>query len=134
MPHSQASSAGMATTGDPTLAARLNTWMLALACGLASAAIASSVAAQQRAQGDANSIKRFLFSSDTFEAVETELDRMGVAFADAPEAPAPGRTTWSTGTGPSGLPTPYALDHGRAVSTSTARDAGRKIRRLRSPT
>ena len=87
--------------------------MLALACGLAFAAIASPVAAQQRSQADPNSIKRYLFSTDTFEAVATEFDRMGVAFADAPQSPAPGRTTWTTGTGPSGFPAPYAIDHVR---------------------
>lgn len=113
MHNSQPSSAGVAATRVQTLAAQLNSWMFALAFGLAFAATASPVAAQQRAQADANSIKRYLFSTDTFEAVETEFDKMGVAFADAPEAPASGSTMWSTGTGPSGFPAPYAVDHVR---------------------
>lgn len=98
----------------PSVAARLNTWTLALACGLAIAAFTSPVAAQKLAQADANSIKRYQFSTDTFEAVKAQFNKRGVVFADAPEEPAPGRTTRSTGTDPSGALTPYAIDHVRS--------------------
>jgi len=88
-------------------------WILALACGLVFSAIAPPVAAQKLAQADANSIRRYQFSTDTFEAVKAEFNKRGVVFAEAPEEPAQGRTTWSTGTGSSGYPTPYAIDHVR---------------------
>lgn len=100
-------------TPGPSLATRLNTWMLALIWGLAFAAFTSPVAAQKLAQAEANSIKRYQFSTDTFEAVKAEFKKREVVFADALKEPAPGRTTWSTGTGSSGYPTPYAIDHVR---------------------
>jgi len=46
MHNSQPSSEGVAAARGPALAARWNTWVLALACGLAFAAIASPAAAQ----------------------------------------------------------------------------------------
>lgn len=36
---------------------------------------------------------------------------MGVLLTDALAAPAKGRTVWITGTGPSGFPAPYRIDH-----------------------
>lgn len=36
---------------------------------------------------------------------------MGVLLTDALAAPAQGRTVWVTGTGPSGFPAPYRIDH-----------------------
>ncbi|MGV8932849.1 MAG: hypothetical protein ACOH1R_12170 [Luteimonas sp.] len=91
----------------------MNTWILTLGCGLVFSAIAPLVAAQNLVHAEANSIRRYQFSTDTFVAVKAEFNKRGVVFADVPEEPAPGRTTWSTGTGSSGIPTPYAIDHVR---------------------
>lgn len=101
------------TTPMLSPAKRVSTWFLALTCILAFPAMASPGAAQKQVEADANSIKRYQFSTDTFKAVEAEFNKRGVVFTQSLQEPAPGRTTWSTGTGASGYPTPYVIDHVR---------------------
>ena len=66
--------------------------------------------AEAAAPEPSNSIKRYMFSMDTFAAIEAEFIKRNVVFSIVPIAPAAGQTTWTTGTGPSGFPTPYAID------------------------
>ncbi len=59
----------------------------------------------------ANAIKRYMFSTDSFAAIEAKFVELKVGLGGPLEAPATGQTTWTIGTGPSGYPTPYAIDH-----------------------
>ena len=65
----------------------------------------------QPANAHANSIKRLMFSEDTLADVNAQFAALKVVLAEVLQAPALGRTTWITGTGPSGFPSPYAIDH-----------------------
>ncbi|MEJ7807987.1 MAG: alpha/beta fold hydrolase [Telluria sp.] len=58
-----------------------------------------------------NAIKRYMFSMAAFSAVEAEFGKRKIVFANAPKAPSAGHTTRATGTGPSGFPTPFMIDH-----------------------
>jgi pimeloyl-ACP methyl ester carboxylesterase len=58
-----------------------------------------------------NSIKRYMFSMDTFAAIEMEFSKRKVLFTKAPKAPAAGKTTRMIGTGTSGFPTPFIIEH-----------------------
>ncbi len=71
----------------------------------------AEAAAPEPAPEYSNSIKRYMFSMDAFAAMEAEFVKRNVVFTIAPKEPAAGQTTWTTGTGPSGYPTPYAIDH-----------------------
>jgi pimeloyl-ACP methyl ester carboxylesterase len=61
----------------------------------------------------ARTIKRYMFSADTFQAAEAEFKEMGVDFADAPAQPVEGATTRATGIGRSGFSTRYTIDRVR---------------------
>lgn len=89
---------------------RLNLWVCVLTGWLMCTGATSANAKQESAPEHANSIKRYMFSMDTFAAIETEFVKRKVVFIDAPKAPTAGKTTWATGTGPSGYPTPYSID------------------------
>ncbi|MGH7027399.1 alpha/beta hydrolase family protein [Brevundimonas sp.] len=52
-----------------------------------------------------------MFSVESFAAVMAAFAERNVVFADLPEAPGTGETTWATGTGPSGFPMLYRIDH-----------------------
>ena len=82
-----------------------------LACVLALAGAAPAAAAQEHAPVHPNSIKRYMFSTETFAAVEVEFAKLEVVLTAAPKAPAAGGTTWTTGTGASGFSPPFAIDH-----------------------
>lgn len=84
--------------------------LLVLACACALPGAPALAAAKVNATVSQNSIKRYMFSMDTFGAVEAEFGKRKIAFANAPKAPASGHTTRVTGTGPSGLPTPFVID------------------------
>ncbi|MDP2055785.1 MAG: alpha/beta fold hydrolase [Acidobacteriota bacterium] len=88
-----------------------NLWTCVLACSLALSADSLAVAAQESNPVHANSVQQFLFSADTSAGVQAEFANMGVLLTDALAAPAQGRTVWVTGTGPSGFPAPYRIDH-----------------------
>lgn len=75
--------------------------LLILACSLVVPGLAAA---------EGQSIKRFMFSKETFQAVESEFGKRRIEFGQAPGLPAPGRTTRATGTGPSGYPTPFVID------------------------
>lgn len=90
---------------------RINIWPLMLACSLALPGVAAVAATPERAAVNENSIKRYMFSMAAFEAVEAELLKRKIMFANAPQEPAAGHTTRATGIGPSGLPTPFMIDH-----------------------
>lgn len=72
---------------------------------------ADKSAAQEPVPVHANSIKRYMFSMDTFPAIEAEFVKSGVVLSGTPKAPEEGKTTWVTGTGSSGFLTPFAIDH-----------------------
>ena len=84
--------------------------LVVLACACALPGAAALAAPQERATVSQNSIKRYMFSMDTFPAVEAEFGKRKIVFANAPKAPASGHTTRVTGTGPSGVPTPFVID------------------------
>lgn len=66
---------------------------------------------QNKSNFYANSIKRYMFSMDTFAAVELEFSNRKVLFTKAPRAPEAGKTTRALGTGPSGFATPFIIEH-----------------------
>lgn len=88
-----------------------NLWMCLLALSLALSADVHAAAAQEGTPVRANSIQQFLFSAESTAGVEAEFAKMGVVLTDALAAPAAGDTSWVTGTGPSGFPAPYRVDH-----------------------
>jgi len=71
----------------------------------------STAATAPVAPGERSSIRQLWFSLDTFAEVEAEFDRLKVVLTDTPKAPAPGRSTRTSGTGPSGFPAPYVIDN-----------------------
>lgn len=91
-------------------ALRMNFPVLILACLLAHPCKATPVQADASAKAEANSIKRYMFSKNTFPEVQAELVKRKILFATAPQAPATGRTTGATGIGASGYATPYLID------------------------
>lgn len=95
----------------PIVPTRLNLCICMMACLLALAGVAPATTAQELAPVAPNSIKRYMFSMDTFAAVEAEFAKLEVVLTGAPKEPEAGKTTWITGTGSSGFPTPYAIDH-----------------------
>lgn len=111
MNETQFSSTRMAAVRRPIVATRLNIRIGMLACVLALAGAAPAAAAQEHAPVHPNSIKRYMFSTETFAAVEVEFAKLEVVLTAAPKAPAAGGTTWTTGTGASGFSTPFAIDH-----------------------
>ncbi|MET0808564.1 MAG: alpha/beta fold hydrolase, partial [Pseudoxanthomonas sp.] len=105
-------------TSLPRWPLRATQWHLQaclLGCWLASAPALAvdppAVAGRGHATTQPNSIHRFMFSAGSFAAIEARFAEMGVVFPQAPTAPAGGEPTWATGTGPSGFPTPYRIDH-----------------------
>lgn len=68
-------------------------------------------AAHERAMVTENSIKRYMFSMEAFRTVEAEFGKRRIVFGNAPKAPSAGHTTRATGTGPSGFPTQFMIDH-----------------------
>ena len=84
--------------------------LLILACAFALPGGAALAAPKENVTVSQNSIKRYMFSMDTFGAVEAEFGKRKVVFANAPKAPAAGDTTRATGAGPSGLPTQFVID------------------------
>ncbi len=89
---------------------RSNFALLILAYSLALNGVAVAAETQSPAPAGVPFIKRYMFSKDTFEAIEAEFHKRKIMFAKAPSAPAAGRTTRATGTGPSGYPTPVTID------------------------
>lgn len=66
--------------------------------------------AEEAAPPHAATIRRSMFSADSFAGIETQFAEMKVVF-DAPlVAPAERGTTRAVGTGPSGFTTPFAID------------------------
>jgi pimeloyl-ACP methyl ester carboxylesterase len=59
---------------------------------------------------EGNSIKRFLFTAETFEAVQAELAKRGFVIANVPAAPAIGGTTRAEGISRERLQTQFAID------------------------
>jgi len=102
-----------AAARDPAPAARLHAWLCMLVCGLVLALAAFAVAAREPVPGHAATIRQLMFSSDTFAGIKSEFAKLKVVFDAAPKAPAEGRTTWATGTGPSGFPARYRIDRVR---------------------
>lgn len=98
-------------------APRLNARACLLACGLALfsgpvfAGTTAAPASQAVALGHEYAIQRFMFSAESFPAVMAAFAESNVVFADLPEAPGESETTWATGIGASGFPTPYRIDH-----------------------
>ena len=82
-------------------------WALAHIC------VANATSVTQQVVEHAGTIKRYMFSADTFPAVEAEFEKMGVVFSDAPSRPVEGAMARATGIGPSGFSTPYIIDHVR---------------------
>lgn len=60
-----------------------------------------------------STVKRHMFSADDFPAVVARFQRMGVEFDVPPTRPVQGAAGRSVGTGPSGFPTPYVIEHVR---------------------
>jgi pimeloyl-ACP methyl ester carboxylesterase len=87
--------------------------LLIFACSIACSLAFPKLALAASYGGE--SIKRYMFSKESFKAIETEFDSRKITFVKAPAAPAPGRTTRITGIGPSGYPTPFAIDHAAAA-------------------
>ena len=85
--------------------------LLIFACSIACSLTFPSQAAASAARYGGESIKRYMFSKESFKAVETEFNLRKITFAKAPAVPARGRTTRITGIGPSGFPTPFVIDH-----------------------
>lgn len=52
-----------------------------------------------------------MFSAESFDAVSAAFAERQVVFTSPPATPSAGKTTWITGTGPSGFPTSYRIDH-----------------------
>lgn len=61
------------------------------------------------------SIKRHLFSSDSFAGIKSEFDKLKIVLDSAPQAPAAGTAVRVFGTGPSGFGTPFAIEHADAA-------------------
>lgn len=95
---------------SPLTAIRPGRWSCAIALWLLLACTATAATAQHAA-GETGFIRQFWFSLDTFQEVEAEFAKLKVVLADTPEAPAPGRSTRISGTGPSGFPAPYVIDN-----------------------
>ena len=89
---------------------RLNISALILVCSIALPGAMAGAATQSPPTAGGHSIKRYMFSKDTFKAIEAEFGVRKIAFAKAPGAPAAGGTTRATGTGPSGFSTPFVID------------------------
>ncbi|PZO10878.1 MAG: alpha/beta hydrolase [Lysobacteraceae bacterium] len=83
------------------------TFIAAMALTLA----ASVTAASPHATGERTSIRQHWFSLDTFPEVEAEFGRLKVALAVQPQAPGPGLSTRTSGTGPSGFLASYVIDN-----------------------
>nr|WP_315472984.1 alpha/beta fold hydrolase [uncultured Undibacterium sp.] len=73
--------------------------------------LATAEIAQDHPTFSENSIKRYMFSMDTFAAIEMEFSKRKVLFTKAPKAPTAGKTTRVMGTGTSGFPTPFIIEH-----------------------
>lgn len=96
-----------ATRRAPTgLRARAGHGLFAFLLALA----ALPAAAQAPPPDHAATIRRSMFSAETFAGIEAEFEKMGVVFAAAPVEPGERRTTWATGTGASGFPTRFSID------------------------
>jgi len=78
--------------------------------GLVSMA-ALAEAPREPIQLQANSIKRYLFSTATFPEVQTELNKWGLVFADPMESPPAGQIMRIKGTGASGISSHYVVEN-----------------------
>lgn len=85
--------------------------LLVLACGLSLPGMAMAAPAKGGTTVTENSIKRYLFSMDTFAGVEAEFRKMKLKIAEAPAAPAAGRTSRMSAVGQSGFPTTFLIEH-----------------------
>lgn len=90
---------------------KLIVWVFTITCWSLIPALASAGVVQANPTFSENSIKRYMFSMDTFAAIEMEFSKRKVLFTKAPKVPAAGKTTRATGTGPSGFPTPFIIEH-----------------------
>jgi uncharacterized protein len=106
-------SAGRISAQPRSTAARWMARTCLLFCGLVLMPVATARNSPQHVTEHADTIKRYMFSADTFSAVEAEFKKMGMVFGDGPTRPDEGAMARATGTGPSGFPTPYAIDHVR---------------------
>jgi pimeloyl-ACP methyl ester carboxylesterase len=87
-------------------------WLLAVLCMFVLSAT-PTFAAKETDGRSPNSIQRYLFSADSFDAVKERLAKLKVELSKSPAAPKEGQSAWATGTGPSGIATPYRIDHVR---------------------
>lgn len=85
----------------------ISLWILA--CSLAQPGLAMA-ATTPTPPSSKHAIKRFMFTKDTFKAVENEFRNRKIVFMKAPTAPVPGQTTRASGTGQSGYATPFMID------------------------
>lgn len=92
----------------PVVSSRARLWWGMLACVLAIGALPAL--AQEETSAHAATIRRSMFTADSFEAVADRFAEMEVVFAKALVEPAERGTTWATGTGKSGFPTPFSVD------------------------
>lgn len=72
---------------------------------------ASATTPQETLQLQANAIKRYLFSVDTFDAVRAEFQNMKLVIAAPMEAPAAGQAMRVEGTGASGISSHYVVEN-----------------------
>lgn len=73
-------------------------------------ALAGTVQAAPSAGFTGNTIKRYLFSVDTYAGVQAEFDKRKLQVANAPRAPARQFPVRLTATGRSGFPTPFLIE------------------------
>lgn len=90
---------------------KLIIWIFTITFWSFTPALATAGTAQDNPTFSENSIKRYMFSMDTFAAIEMEFSKRKVLFTKAPKAPAVGKTTRVMGTGTSGFPTPFIIEH-----------------------
>ena len=89
---------------------RVQIGLLMFACSLAWHGAGIAAETRSHVSGEVQSIKRYMFSKDTFDAVKTELATQKFVFSNAPSAPAAGGTSHVVGTSPSGYQTPIIID------------------------
>ncbi len=90
---------------------KLLSWILTIIFWAIIPSIATAGSARERTSFFENSIKRYMFSMDNFAATEAEFGKRKVIFATRLKEPAVGKTVRVMGTGPSGFPTPFIVEH-----------------------
>lgn len=94
-----------------TMAVRWIATTCLLICGSVLMPVIAAELPTARVPDGPGTIKRYMFSADSFPAVEAEFKGMGVVFRDGPAQPVDGTTARAVGLGQSGFRTPYTIDH-----------------------